>query len=158
MTVDLCCGDGGGPIITSSRDPLALVKVCGRFRDLIRYWYDGTCLIYDGIRDGDYLDAGDIKFPLAEDKSLLPIPPFAVRYGRERDLIRVYTAPRAGHSAKAVRYEPRCGLIAFHWLAIDRLQCDNQIFIYDSSRNAFLRDGVSLSQQDVRAVDGRGGW
>jgi hypothetical protein len=136
---DYCLGDGNGPIIVSSRDFRAVAAVCGRDRDLIRYWYNGTCLFHDGIRDGDGLTANDVMFPSAPTTSLLPIPPLAVRHGRLRDLIRIY-APQKGSLPGLVtiyqrRKEER---VRFGWIGIDRLDVAGTTFSYDSSKNAFV--------------------
>ena len=139
---DLCLGDGSGALVTSSRDPKARLKVCGRDGDLIRYWYDGTSIVYDPIRDGDGLGTDDIKFPLAPATPNLPRPPVAVRHGRDRDLVRIYTPPKPGKSAMATIYEPRTpNFLSFGWLAIDKLEVAGVKFVYDAGRNAFVFEG-----------------
>lgn len=154
MTEDLCFGDGGGPMIISPRDAHALVKVCGRNRDLISYWYDGARLINDEIRDGDDLNLHDIKFPIAV-SSQLSKPPFTIRHGRERDLVRVYAPPRLGKSATVNRYERRIeNNINTGWLDAERVQVMDQIFVYDSGENAFIRQGVHRNHQDIRSIGG----
>jgi hypothetical protein len=156
---DLCLGDGGGALITSPRDARAKVKVCGRFHDLVSYWYDGARLIYDPIRDGDDLEespshTGDILFPGAV-SSQLPNPPFSVRHGRDRDLVRVYAPPKPGKSATVNRYEPRIGTnMNVGWLDAERVQAGSETFVYDPGENAFIRQGVPRNMQDIRSIGG----
>jgi hypothetical protein len=150
---DLCLGDGSGVLVTSSRDPKAKLKVCGRDGDLIRYWYDGTSIVYDPIRDGDGLGVDDIKFPLAPATPDLPRPPVAVRHGREHDLVRIYTPPKPGKSAMVTRYEPRSpNNLKIGWLSINELDVAGVKFVYNASRNAFVRkDGTPA---DIRPIGG----
>jgi hypothetical protein len=153
--VDLCSGDGNGPLIVSPRDTRAQVKVCGRKGDLIRYWYDGARLINDEIRDGDGLNSNDVKFPQASNPDILPRPPFAVRHGRQRDLVRVYAPPKGRQPATVNRYERRReNNINVAWLDANRLQVMDQVFIYDARENAFIRQGVPRNMQDIRAIGG----
>lgn len=149
---NLCFGDGDGALITSPRDPKAQIKVCGHKSDLIRYWYDGTCIIYDEIRDGDGLGSNDITFPTASnDPSSLPRPPVAVRHGRDRDLVRIYTPPKDGQSGTVTRHEPRNpNFLRIGWIAINKLDVAGTIFVYNPGRNAFVfEDGRS---NDVRPI------
>lgn len=153
--VNLCIGDGNGALITSSRDSKAQVKVCGRDSDLIRYWYDGTSIVYDPIRDGDGLNANDVKFPTAPNTPDLPRPPVAVRHGRDRDLVRIYTPPKAGKSAMVTRYEPRNpNYLSIGWLAIDKVEVAGVKFVYNAGKNAFVREGVPISDNDIRPIGG----
>ena len=152
---DRCGGDGGGPTIVSPRDPKALVQVCGNDSDLISYWYDDARIINDEIRDGDNLDSDDIKFPAASNPSLLPQPPFAVRHGRDRDLVRVYAPKKGTQSATVNRYERRReDNITVRWLDANRVQVMDQEFVYDSGENAFIRRGVPRNEQDIRKIGG----
>jgi len=153
MADEFCSGDGGGPSIRSSRDPKALLKICGNNSDLIRYWYDGTNLIFDAIRDGNSLSVNDVKFPLAPATPGLPRPPVAVRHGNDRDLIRIYTPPKNGQSAMVTKHTPRnLSNVSFEWLAIDKLDVNGLVFIYDAGQNAFTREDGDITSIDPIGV------
>jgi hypothetical protein len=153
MADEFCAGDGGGLSIRSSRDPKALLKICGNNSDLIRYWYDGTNLIFDPIRDGNFLSVNDVKFPLAPATPGLPRPPVAVRYGMNRDNFRIYTPPRNNQSAMMTLFRSRMGIdVPFQWLAIDKLDVNGVGFIYDAGQNAFTREDGSITSIDPIGV------
>lgn len=154
-----CFGDGSGPLIASGVAPEYAVKVCGRDQDLISYWQGNTRLFVDEIRDGDFLNAEDIRFPSqATDLN----PPFSVRHGRLRDLLRVY-APRSQFGPATVnRFEIRKNPdIIIDWLDSDLVQVlwyegrgpgITQRLRLDRVENAFLREGVPRNLQDIRVL------
>ena len=160
-----CFGDGNGPLIVCQFNPAAAVKVCGRNGDIISFWRDNERLIFDEIRDGNFLNSDDIKFPSFQPGGF-GLPPFFVRHGLNRDLVRVYCPPRVfsseipPQSATVNRFEVRQSSfmvvtwefedVVVRW--VEGRDAKSENLRYDSNENAYVRRSVPRSQQDIRTI------
>jgi hypothetical protein len=81
------------------------VRVTGNNGDLIEYWSGGERWFNDEIRDGNDLRCGSdvVSFP-GSDRGARSC--FAVRHGRERDLVRLYAPQGPGLRVFLFEREP----------------------------------------------------